>query len=55
MPSRYCASDRPSAMEASNAASFRSLQRNQGSILVMSWISSTVTPDFSASNTVKSL
>ena len=31
------------------------LQRNQGSILVMSWISSTVTPDFSASNTVKSL
>ena len=42
-------------MEASNAASFRSLQRNQGSILVMSWISSTVTPDFSASNTVKSL
>ena len=41
-------------MDVSYSASFRSLQRNQRSILVMSWISSTVTPDFSASNTVKS-
>ena len=40
-------------MEASNSAIFRSLFRNQRSIFVMSWISSTVTPDLSASNTVK--